>query len=344
MGVRWLYSLHDLINIESEFRLTQLSQFSVPDVPAVDLRIERDHGRMSGSVRIDQYDWNEETQTLVADFAPFVRASLCIDDDIVVLTMTPLYARLSNFDRLLQWAIDYLLRRQNALVLYAAGVTITDGTGLMLVGPPGIGKSTTALRLARETGGALVGDDQVLVRDGQLYSYEPTSHLHRNSPLVKQLGDSEDRPPSPISTLVQYTNPVDRSILSRALGQLLARLVRLKPRVEFQTSDIAPVTETASLEACLLLYPGDGPPTIQSASRAVTADRISLLNDWRYQRTDIFSTVARYLTGDAALEGQPSSNPRTPEAIRAALGDCDCYEVRAPAGKQASVIKDRFDN
>jgi hypothetical protein len=100
MGARWRYSLHDLINIESEFRLTQLSQFSVPNVPAVDLRIERDSGRMAGGVRIDQYDWNEETQTLVADFAPFVRASLSGDDESVVMTMTRLYARLSNFDTL----------------------------------------------------------------------------------------------------------------------------------------------------------------------------------------------------------------------------------------------------
>jgi hypothetical protein len=213
----------------------------------------------------------------------------------------------------------------------------------MLVGPPGVGKSTTALRLARETGCALVGEDQIIVRDGQLYSYDHTSYLHRKSPLLERLIDSGEHQPSLVSTLARQIDSVDQSLLPRPVHQLLCRLARISPRVAFDPGEVAPLVETASLGTCLLLHPGDGSPSIRPITPGTAADRIAVLNDWRYQRTDVFSTVARYLTGDTAPEGEAGSNPRTPEAIRAALDGCDCYEVRAPPGQQFAVIKRRFE-
>jgi hypothetical protein len=338
----WRYDVHGLCTIESDYQLDQLSYFSVRDVPHVDLRIRRHHGQMTDGVMVGGYEWDEQSKTLTAQHAPFVQASVRFTDDGVVLTMTPLYARLSNVERLLREAVDYLLHRRDAMLLYAAGVSLADGDGLMLVGPPGVGKSTTSIRLARETGCGLVGDDQILVRDGQLYSYEQSSYLHRSSPLMRQLVDSGDYEPSAVTALSNYLNLPGRSLLPGPLRQLGNRLLRLKPRVKFEPGELAPATDTASLETCLLLYPDDGSQSIRPVSTEAAADRIALLNSWRYKERDIFAVMSRYFAGDTALAGDDSATPRTARAVRAALGDCDCYEVRAPADEQFATILNRF--
>ena len=77
--------------------------------------------------------------------------------------VTPSGAALSDTATYLTGPIlGFALRRRGAIALHASGVVVDDGA-LLLVGPHGAGKSTTAATLARR-GCAFVSDDVVHVR------------------------------------------------------------------------------------------------------------------------------------------------------------------------------------
>lgn len=179
----YTYPIHEFLTIVSENELSFFDESADYGVNDADILIREGSPRLGEAakpVRTKYYRYyrNSERESVVLDGSDGIRAELRRRSGRLELTVTPEFWSLSRssvgwpeFVELLLSLIEHELSRRDAAVVYAAACRSPDGTGVVLFGPSGTGKSTTAFRLARNHGYDILGDDLVLFHRGRVYSF-----------------------------------------------------------------------------------------------------------------------------------------------------------------------------
>jgi len=342
MASEYYYDLNGLVRVRSSFSLERLSPLRVDGLPASDLRISRYSAGVPTGDRIGPYAWDEEERTLTADFGPRVRAQLRVSDDGIDFSMTPLYRRFSEVDPIVQWSISHLIKRRGGFLLYAAAIARPEDEAILIIGPPGSGKTTTAGLLAREWDCRLLAEDRVVVHDGTVHGVHEPVHLRRESPLFIDRQPTEEDNSTLIEAVWPLVKRAYRAALSPGIRNLLSQIpARVSPtdgRAAVPPSRIAPLARQATLDVCLLLKPTSETVTVRSLDPAETIPRISTLNDWNPTTRHRFVATYVYLDSNARY----SLSQADETAVRNGLGDCPFYEINAPVDRFTRTIGTRF--
>lgn len=335
----YLYDISGVVRIASAFPIDDLADHRVYDLDGVDVRLaEYTDGKPTGEHRFGKYVWNERDRTATVDLGPGLRGRLRVLDDGIDFQFTPLYFRLAQIEPLVLWSVSHTIRRKGGAMLYAAGVARPDGGGALLFGPPGVGKTTTAARLAREWDHRLLGDDKVLVADGRIHGIHNRIGLRHDSPVWDRVGTNVGGHGSPNSMVPDAVRSTYRSIAPRWIRSLVdaaqLRFLDTSQHTFVSPSTVTPTAESASLECCLLLRPS----TDRVEVNQVDVEEMV----YRVTQTNLFDPgikhdlVSAYVFCDSREEFFLSLGDE--ERISALLGDCVCYEVHAPTEDLCRVI------
>ena len=335
----YLYDISGAVRIESAFRIDDLAHHRVNDLDDVDVRlVEYTGGEPTGGSRFGKYVWNEQDRTATVDLGPRLRGQLRVLADSVEFAFTPLYFRFAQIRPLVLWSISHTIRRTGGGMLYAAGVARPNGGGVLLFGPPGVGKTTTAARLAREWDYRLLGDDKVLVDGGTIHGIHNRIGLRHDSPVSGRGGTHAGRSSTARTMVPDAVRSAYRSIAPRwtrsLVDALRSRLFDTGQHTFVRASTVAPTVDRAPLECCLLLRPSTDRVEVTQVGVDEMIYRVTQTN-----LTDPglkHDLVTAYMFCDSRTELFLSLGDE--ERIRSLLGDRVCYEVRAPTEDLCRVI------
>lgn len=336
------YDVSRVVQIESAYPLDQLVDHQVEGIDEPDILVSKYTGGTPTGDRFGKYVWNEEARTVSADMGPRIRAQLRVTEDMITLQMTPLYFRHAQVERILLWAISHTVRRKGGVMLYAAGVEFPSGSGALLFGPPKTGKTTTATLLAREWNCRLLGDDKVLICDGDVYGFHKQLGVRRGSPLFDSVEGIHRNRIATSSRVSRATREMYTSRLPSWSGTFV-RTVRsflfgCPDQLFVPASTVAEIGDRASLETCLLLRPSEGRTEIRRIGLDEMVQRVTQLNLTDPGMNHDMVRAYAYCDGSKDFFLSFGDEQRTRELIR----DCAYYEVRASTGDLCRVIADNF--
>lgn len=154
-----------------------------PDVDAVD---DPDVGVEVGPVAVEaagreryghRFFWDPDDRSLVVDWfrevplLPDLRAELRDLAGRATLRMSESFRRRADVPWLLRSVLATRLHLADATFAYGAGLRTPAAEGVSLLGWNEVGKSSTAFRLVTEHGWDFLGDDKVVVHDGDLLPF-----------------------------------------------------------------------------------------------------------------------------------------------------------------------------
>lgn len=220
------------------------------------------------------------------------------------------------------------LLNHGATLAHAAAAQTPDGSGVLILGTGGVGKSTTVLSLVKDLGWRYISDDLVVLADGQIIRYPKHLQVYAYNVALVQGLETE---------LLQNRTALDQSLfrLRRAiLGPKQAR--RRIPAITLFGQDA--VSDRASLTAAILLIGTDGNASLKT--ERVPHEQLAQLAAATV--VDEFWDFSRLLNGLATVGARhPSVGDlfqRTREIIIEQLAGTPTYVIQVPARTPGAAI------
>jgi hypothetical protein len=215
-----------------------------------------------------------------------------------------------SFTKLLLSAVQAMLLRQGATLLFGAALQTPHGDGLGLFGPSDCGKSVASLRLARDRQYRLLADDLLVCHEGRVHPFPRYMNLPRDVSGVEQWVQS---PAVPRAQVRLFPEEVD----------VPRRLV----------TESAP--ERVELDDIVLV----GPPEsgVERADR-LNPQRVSTTRAGAVLATLQESALAGWTSHPAVRETVDSGGTDRHTVVREAITDATCYRLDATTGNLAAAV------
>lgn len=281
----YTYDLGEFLTVESEVELTLLDIPSRPASPGADLVIRR------GTRGTPTVEWTGRRAVIT------VPPSMIVTKDGSVEPV--------QFTKILLSAIQALLLRQRATLVFGSAFRGPDGNGIGLFGPSNCGKSAASFHLARDRGYRLLADDLLICHAGWVYPFPRYMNLPRDVAAIEQWAQSEGASAEGVRA---WPDEVD----------VLRRLVTES------------VPERVAFDDVLLVTPCEAPagnPEPISTERAVT-----MLAEFRH------SALAGWISDPRAREAIDDGGVDWRPIARETVADADCYRLEAPQTELARSV------
>ena len=202
------------------------------------------------------------------------------------------------FTRLLLSAVQAMLLRQGATLLFGAALQTPRGDGLGLFGPSDCGKSVASFRLARNRQYRLLADDLLVCHDGRVHPFPRYMNLPRDVPDVERWVQSAAVPETQVR---RFSDEID----------VPRRLV----------TDSVP--EQVELDDILLIPPGSTVErTGRRATHVVSTGRAETVLAALQE-----SALANWVSHSAVRETVPDRGADMQAIVGEALADTTCHET-----------------
>jgi hypothetical protein len=281
----YTYDLGEFLTVESEVELTLLDIPSRASASEAALVIRR------GTGDTPTVEWTGH------------RAVITVPPSMVVTkdgSVEPV-----QFTKILLSAIQALLLRQRATLVFGSAFRGPDGNGIGLFGPTNCGKSAASFQLARDWGYRLLADDLLICHEGMVYPFPRYMNLPRDVAAIEQWAQCEGASAERVRS---WPDEVD----------VPRRLV----------TDSVP--ERVALDVVLLVTPCEAPagsPEPISTERAVT-----MLAEFRH------SALAGWISEPRAREAIDDGGVDWRPIACEAIAEADCYRLEAPQADLARSV------
>lgn len=286
----YTYTVGSFLTIESDVELFIFDTPPQEPVPEPDIVIrEREHEESA-------VEWTGDGVQVA------VPPSLAVEKDGS--------AEPARFTKLLLSAVQGMLLRQGATLLFGSALQSPGGDGVGLFGPSDCGKSTASFRLARRQGYRLLADDLLVCHEGRVYSFPRYLNLPRDVPAVEQWVQSDAVPETQVRL-----SPDEVDVPRRLVSESVPEGVELDGVIF-----VAP-PESAAERA-------DSPdPTVVSTERAGTT--LAALHR---------SALAGWVSLPAVRETVDNSGTDRQAVVREAVADAACYRLDASSARLAQSV------
>lgn len=283
----YTYAVGEFLTIESEVELFLI------DTPPGQAEGEADIDVRRGQSDSTTVEWTGHS--VVITLSP----SMAVDKDSS--------AEPVEFTKILLSAIQAMLLRQRATLVFGGAFRTPDGNGVGLFGPVNCGKSTALFQLALGRGYHLLADDLLVCHEGCVYPFPRYMNLPRDAPAVERWVRSDGASAEQVRVWA-YEVDIPRRQVTETIPE----------QVEFDDVLLA--------EPCEPPASGPEPVSTEYTDTTVAELRQSALAGWTSE------PQTREEIDDGGTDWRP--------LVRGAITDATCHRLEVPRTALARSVAD----
>lgn len=279
-----------------------------------------------------RFFWDDRMRSLVVDWTGGVRAELRDLAGSATLRVSDRFRRTGDMRFLLRSVLAQRLNLADGTFAYGAGLRSPGGEGVYLLGWNEVGKSSTAFRLVSDHGWEFLGDDKLVVRDGDLYSYGAIVGVSPGTTLPDGVLTPRERAERRIRALA------GRLPLEDHLSLYPDQKLYLPPERILPEDRILGAGEAVGLDRIYLLTPDDPPAEIGPIETDETVRRAALCNHLKGPAAPSWHPLvelACFLDGRLDRETLTDAHEAT---VRSTMAGAETREIRGSKREYADAI------